>query len=76
MIAAGASAGIAVVAFLVVPWPADLVVLPLVAAWAMVLSALSGPDGWRRPGRVPLLVAASALGLGGVAIAALTVLLP
>ena len=76
VVAAGASAGIAVVAFLVIPWPGDLVVVPLLAAWALVLSALSGPDGWKRPGRVLLLVGICALGLGGLAIAVLAVLVP
>jgi hypothetical protein len=76
VVAAGASGGIAVVAFLALPWPGDLAVLPLLAVWALVLSALSDPPGRRRPSRLLLLVGASAVGLGGVAIAALAVLLP
>ena len=76
VLVAGVSAGLAVVAFLVMPWPGDLVVLLLLAAWARILSAASGPDGCKRPSRVLLLVGVSALGLGGLAIAALAVLLP
>ena len=76
VVAAGASAGIAVVAFLVIPWPGDLVVVPLLAAWALVLSALSGAHGWKRRGHLLLLVAASALVLGGLALGVLAALLP
>jgi hypothetical protein len=75
-VAAGASAGIAVVAFLVIPWPGGLVVVPFLAAWALALSALSGPDGWKRPWRMLLLVGVCALSLGGLASAALAVLVP
>jgi hypothetical protein len=76
VVAAGASAGIAVVVFLVIPWPLDLVVLPSLAGWALLLSGLSGPDGWQRPGRILLLVGISALVLGSLAMGGLALLGP
>jgi hypothetical protein len=75
-VAAGLSAGIAVAAFLTLVWPADLVVLPVLAAWALILSALSAPQGWKRPGPVLLLVAISAFGVGSLAVGVLALLGP
>ena len=63
---AGASAGVAVMAFAAMPWPAGLVAVPVLAAWAVVLSAATSPSGWRRPQRILLITAATAIVLGGL----------
>jgi hypothetical protein len=71
VLAAGVSAGIAVAGFVVTPWPVDLLVVPALAAWALVLSGLSRPDGWKRPGHLLVLTGITAFGLGGLMLGAL-----
>jgi hypothetical protein len=73
-LAAGASAGVAVVAFLDSPWPWGLLAMPALVVWALLLSAMSGPGGWRRPGNALLLVGLTAVALGAVAIGLLALL--
>lgn len=63
---AGASAGVAVVAFAVIPWPAGFIAVPVLAAWAVVLSALTTPGRGRRPARLLVVTAATAIVLGGL----------
>jgi hypothetical protein len=63
---AGASAGVAVVAFAAMPWPAGLIAVPVLAGWAVVLSAATSPYGWRRPQRILVIAGATAIVLGGL----------
>ena len=70
---AGASAGIFVIGFLAVPWPADLGVIPLLVICSIALSGLSRPRGWKRPGHVLVLAGFTALVLTGLMIALLRI---
>ncbi len=51
-------------AFVVMPWPAGLIAVPVLAVFAVVLSAMTGHDGWQRPTRILLITAATAIVLG------------
>jgi hypothetical protein len=73
---AGASAGVAVVAFTVMPWPVGFVVLPILAAWSLLLSALLVPGGWKRRANVLALTAAAAVVLGAALLGLLSLLGP
>jgi hypothetical protein len=65
-----------VVAFLAVPWPLDLAVVPLLAGWAVMLSALPARGDRQRQGRTLFLVALTALLLGSLAIGTIVFVVP
>ena len=64
--AGGMSTAAFVVTFMVIPWPFDVLVVPALAVWSLVLSGLCAPRGWQRPGPVLALVGVTALVLGSV----------
>jgi hypothetical protein len=61
----GAGAGATVVGFLAVPWPTDLLVVPLLAVWVLVLTAVPRPPR----GRAAAIRAMALVGLIAVALA-------
>jgi hypothetical protein len=63
---AGASAAVSVIAFMVMPWPWGLLVIPALLVWSLPVSAFCAPMGRKRPGRVLALLGFCALVLGGV----------
>lgn len=63
--AAGASAAIFVVAFMVLPWPSDLLAIPGLVAWSLVLSALHGSQAWKQSWQILALLSFCAVVLGG-----------
>ena len=63
---AGASGGVFVVAFMVIPWPSDLLVVPALLVWSLLLSGFCPPKRWKQPGPVVALLGFCALVLGGV----------
>ena len=74
--AAGISSGVAVVSFMVLPWPTGLLVLPALAAWALLLSVVNRPTGWKQRAPVLVLVGVSAFVLGGLLLILLALLGP
>jgi hypothetical protein len=64
--AAGTSTAAFVVAFMVIPWPTDLLVVPALLVWSLLLSGLLAPAGWKQPRPVLALVGLCALVLGSV----------
>lgn len=72
---AGAGAGCAAIAFLAISWPADLLAVPSLLAWIVLITALSGTRD--RPVFLRLLVVALIIGVTlGVAGAVLLVSVP
>lgn len=63
-ILAGASAAVAVVAFLAIRWPWGLLSAPALAAWTLLVSRAAGSGSWTRSALLLLLAGGIALGLG------------
>ncbi len=66
------SAGVAIAAFLAIPWPMDLLVLPVLAGWAVILPRLAG----MRPVGFLLVVGLTAIAVGSLAIGVVALLAP
>lgn len=75
-IVAGASAAVAVVAFLAVPWPSGLLAAPALATWMLLVSRVSRLWSWKRAALGLLVAGAIALGLGVVISSVLAFLVP
>lgn len=73
---AGASAAVAVVAFLAIRWPWGLLSAPALAAWTLLVSRAAGSVSWTRSALLLLLAGAIALGLGVVISTMLAFLVP
>jgi hypothetical protein len=68
----GASAGVAVIAFLVLPWAKGISVIPALAAWVLVVSARSRPGGWKHAVPILLLAGVTAIALGALLVVLLS----
>jgi hypothetical protein len=75
-IVAGASAAVAVVAFLAIRWPWGPLAAPALGAWTLLLSRASGSGSWKQSVLLLLLAGAIALGLGIVVSSMLALLVP
>jgi hypothetical protein len=73
---AGASAAVAVVAFLAIPWPWGLLTAPALVAWMLLLSRVTGSRSWKRSALLLLGAGGIALGLGVVLSSMLAFLVP